>query len=92
MRSTPFAPGRVDAVLGTGPLTGQTIATFNAAVSRAFRGVPSYVEIDAEAIAKSAPNTNPMTFQGAFRSSPANPAEDVTTLFFTHLLVAEKRP
>jgi TRAP-type uncharacterized transport system substrate-binding protein len=82
--------GRVDAVLGTGPLTGQTIATFNGAVARAFRGVPSYVEIDAEAIAKSAREYESDDIpKGAFRSSPANPPEDVTTLFFAHLLVAK---
>jgi uncharacterized protein len=83
--------GRVDAVLATGPLSGPSIATFNAAVSRAFRGVPSYVEIDAEAIAKSAPEYESDDIpKGAFRSSPANPEEDVTTLFFAHVLVAKK--
>jgi uncharacterized protein len=83
--------GRVDALLGTGPLNGPTIANFNAAVSRAFRAVPSYVEIDAEAIAKSAPEYESDDIpKGAFRSSPANPAEDITTLFFAHLLVAKR--
>jgi hypothetical protein len=82
--------GRVDALLGTGPLNGQAIANFNAAVARAFRGVPSYVEIDAEAIAKSAPEYESEDIpKAAFRSSPANPAEDTTTLFFSHLLVAK---
>ena len=82
--------GRVDAVLGAGPLSGPTIASVNAAVSKAFRGVPSYIEIDAEAIAKSAPEYESEDIpKGTFRSSPANPDEDVTTLFFSHLLVAK---
>ena len=81
--------GRVDAVLGAGPLTGPNVANLNAAMSRAFRGVPSYVEIDAAAIAKSAPEYESDDIpKGVFRSSPANPAEDVTTLFFSQLLVA----
>jgi TRAP transporter TAXI family solute receptor len=82
--------GRVDAVLGAGPLSGPTIANVNAAVARAFRGVPSYIEIDAEAIAKSAPEYESEDIpKGTFRSSPANPDDDVTTLFFSHLLVAK---
>jgi uncharacterized protein len=82
--------GRVDAVLGAGPLSGPTIANVNAAVSKAFRGAPSYIEIDAEAIAKSAPDYESEDIpKGTFRSSPANPDDDVTTLFFSHLLVAK---
>jgi len=82
--------GRVDAVLGAGPLSGPTIANVNAAVAKAFRGVPSYIEIDAEAIAKSAPEYESEDIpKGTFRSSPANPDDDVTTLFFPHLLVAK---
>jgi uncharacterized protein len=82
--------GRVDAVLGAGPLSGPTITNVNAAVSKAFRGAPSYIEIDAEAIAKSAPEYESEDIpKGTFRSSPANPDDDVTTLFFSHLLVAK---
>jgi TRAP transporter TAXI family solute receptor len=81
--------GRIDAVLGAGPLSGPTIANVNAAVSRAFRAAPSYIEIDAEAIAKGAPEYESDDIpKGTFRSSPANPDEDVTTLFFPHLVVA----
>ena len=77
-------------MLGAGPLSGPTIANVNAAVARAFRGVPSYIEIDAEAIAKSAPEYESEDIpKGTFRSSPANPDDDVTTLFFSHLLVAK---
>jgi TRAP transporter TAXI family solute receptor len=83
---------RVDAVLGAGPLSGPTIANVNAAVSRAFRAAPSYIEIDAEAIAKGAPEYESDDIpKGTFKSSPANPDEDVTTLFFSHLLVAKSR-
>jgi len=82
--------GRVDAVLGTGPLTGPTVASFNNVISHAFRGSPSYVEIDAQAIAKSAPEYESDDIpKGTFRSSPMNPAADITTLFFSHLLVAK---
>src|SRR5262245_21661111 len=82
--------GRIDAVLGAGPLSGPTIAIVNAAVAKAFRGTPSYIEIDAEAIAKGAPEYESEDIpKGTFRSSPANPDEDVTTLFFSHLLVAK---
>jgi TRAP-type uncharacterized transport system substrate-binding protein len=82
--------GRVDAVLATGPLNGATVAAFNAAVARAFRGVPAFVEIDAEAIAKTAPEyTSEEIPAGAFRSSPAIPEEGITMLFVDHLLVAK---
>jgi hypothetical protein len=82
----------VDAVLATGPLNGATVAAFNAAVSRAFRGAPSFVEIDAEAIAKTAPEyTAEEVPAGAFRSAPAVPEEGISTLFFDHLLVATRK-
>jgi TRAP transporter TAXI family solute receptor len=84
--------GRVDAVLATGPLSGTTVAAFNAAASRAFRGAPSFVEIDAEAIAKTAPEyTAEEIPAGAFRSAPAVPEEGISTLFFDHLLVATSK-
>jgi TRAP transporter TAXI family solute receptor len=84
--------GRVDAVLTTGPLTGATIGRFNAAVSRAVRGVPMFVAIDAEAIAKSAPQYEAEDIPaGTFRASPAIPADEVSTLFFPNLLVARSK-
>jgi hypothetical protein len=43
----------VDAVLDVAPLAGKSLANFNAAVERAFRDVPIFIEIDADAVAKS---------------------------------------
>jgi uncharacterized protein len=81
--------GRVDAVLATGPLHGHGLAGFNSEVARAIRGVLTYVDIDAAAIAKIAPEYESDDIpKGTFRSSPANPPEDITTLFFTNVLVA----
>jgi TRAP-type uncharacterized transport system substrate-binding protein len=45
---------KVDAVLATGPLHGQGLAAFNTEVARGVR-TPVYVEIDAAAVAKIAP-------------------------------------
>jgi len=82
--------GRVDALLAVGPLNGPTITRFNAVVTQAFKSVPSYVEIHAEAIAKSASEYESDEIpKGTFRSSPANPDDDITTLFVAHLLVAK---
>ena len=84
--------GRVDAVLATGPLDGATVARFNAVASRAFRGAPSFIEIDAEAIAKTAPEyTAEEIPAGAFRSAPAVPEEGLSTLFFDHVLMATSK-
>jgi TRAP transporter TAXI family solute receptor len=81
--------GQVDAVLITGPLNGATVASFNAAAARAFRGAPPFIELDAEAIAKTAPEyTAEEIPAGAFRSAPMVPAEGLPTLFFDQLLVA----
>ena len=79
---------KVDAVLATGPLHGQGLAAFNAEVSRTVRALV-YVEIDAAAVAKIAPEYESDDIpKGTFRSSPANPPEDITTLFFANVLVA----
>jgi TRAP-type uncharacterized transport system substrate-binding protein len=43
---------RVDAILVTMPLHGSTIQAFNTAASRAFKGAPTFVELDAEGIAR----------------------------------------
>ena len=81
--------GQVDAVLITGPLNGATVASFNAAASRAFRGAPPFIELDAEAIAKTSPEyTAEEIPAGAFRAAPAVPPEALPTLFFDQLLVA----
>lgn len=81
--------GKVDAVLATGPLHGQGLAAFYSEVARAVRGAPIYVEIDAQAVAKIAPEYESDEIpKGTFRSSPANPPEDITTVFFTNILVA----
>jgi uncharacterized protein len=81
--------GQVDAVLITGPLNGATVASFNAAAARAFRGAPPFIELDAEAIAKTAPEyTAEEIPAGAFRAAPMVPAEALPTLFFDQLLVA----
>jgi TRAP transporter TAXI family solute receptor len=79
---------KVDAVLATGPLHGQGLAAFNTEVWRAIRA-PVYVEIDAAALAKIAPEYESDDIpKGTFRSSPANPPEDITTLFYANVLVA----
>lgn len=72
------------------PAKPEQLDMFTSRVLVAMIAVPSYIEIDAEAIAKSAPEYGSEDIpKGAFRSSPANPDEDVTTLFFSHLLVAK---
>ena len=81
--------GRVDAVMATVPLSGKAIANFNAAASRALRGAPSFVDIDADAIAKSSRQYESDEIPaGTFRSSPAIPPEGISTLLVANLLVA----
>ena len=84
-----FRKGQIDAVLTATPLTGKTIANLNAAIVRALRGVPLIVKIDAEAIAKSAREYESEEIpQGTFRSSPAIPPDDISTLFVANYIVA----
>lgn len=79
---------RVDAILVTMPLQGSTIQAFNAAAGRALKAAPNFVELDAEGIARTHNDYEADDIpEGAFRSAPAVPKEDLSTLFFSHLLV-----
>ena len=85
-----FRKGQIDAVLTAAPITGKTIANFNAAITRALQGPPSFVKIDAEAIAKSAREYESEEIpEGTFRSSPAIPPDDISTLFVANYIVAK---
>jgi hypothetical protein len=70
------------------PLNSSAMQSFNAAASRALRRTPKFVELDAEAIAKTATEYQADDIPaGAFRSAPAVPEEELSTLFFDHLLI-----
>jgi hypothetical protein len=70
------------------PLSGPAIQAFTTALSRAFKTTPTLVELDAEAIARSASEYEADDIPaGAIRAAPAIPAEELSTLFFNHLLV-----
>jgi hypothetical protein len=81
---------RIDALLFAAPLTGPTIAAFNAVLVRNTKALPVFISIDdADAIANAAHAYEATEInKGAFRGVPALPAEDIDTLRFDYYLVA----
>jgi TRAP-type uncharacterized transport system substrate-binding protein len=81
---------RMDALLFAAPLTGPTMAAFNAVLVRNTKALPVFISIDdADAIANAAHVYAATEInKGAFRGVPALPAEDIDTLSFEYYLVA----
>ncbi|MBI3436056.1 MAG: ABC transporter substrate-binding protein [Proteobacteria bacterium] len=81
----------IDALLVSGPATGQGLATAVTAASNGKKG-PSFIAIDhAEAIAARVPAYNSVEISaGTFSGSPASPGEQLTTLQFPQYVVASK--